>query len=124
MRDALALPGGPSSTDSHDESFGTVERRKSPAHQGDPALSHRALVSDAALRQLTDCVQTLAWHPDDRVEPSPTSTASVDHDSDTEGGRSRRLTAGGGCPTPHAFTGRIGLDHVTVTVSEPLAVPV
>jgi hypothetical protein len=30
-------------------------------------------------------------------------TASVDHDSDQEGGRSRRLTARGGCPTSSSY---------------------
>ena len=56
-------------------------------------------------------VQALAWHPDDGVDPSPIAPASVDHDAGLEGGSSRRLkNERGGRPTPHAFTGRMGLD--------------
>ena len=66
------------------------------------------------LRQLGDRVQALAWHPDDGVDAAPTSSASVDHDSGEEGGNSRRLIPRGGCPTPHASTGNLGLDRKPV----------
>src|SRR5438093_8885482 len=107
----FALSRGSSSADSHHESPGTAQRGKSSTHESNPALSHRALVPHAALRQLADRVLALAWHPDDGVDAPPTAPASVDHDAGQKGGTSRRVTARGGCPTPHAFTGRMGLDR-------------
>src|ERR1700730_14671272 len=109
----FALSRGPSSADSHDESLGTAERRKSSSDQSDSALSYGALVPHAALRQLADRVQALAWHSDDGVVPSPTSTASVGHDSGQKGGRGCRLNAEGGFQRLNAFTGNLGLDHAS-----------
>src|SRR2546428_10035948 len=106
----FAVSRGLSSANSHDESPRATQRRKSTAYQGDSTLSHRALVPHTALRQAADRIHALAWHPNDGVDPAPTSAASVDHDAGQKGGRSRRVNARGGCPTPHAFTGRMGLD--------------
>src|ERR1700682_1292655 len=106
----FALSRGPSSADSHDESLGTAERRKSASDQSDSALSYGALVPHAALRQFADRVQALARYSDDGVVPSPTSTASVGHDSDQKGGRSRRVTTRGGFQRLNPFTGNLGLD--------------
>src|SRR5688572_1720366 len=116
MCDPFALSRGPSSADSYDESLGTAERGKSSSHQSDSALSDGALVPHAALCQLADRVQALAWHSDDRVDHSPTSTASVGYDPGQEGERSRRLNVRGGCPTPRAFTGSLGLDPLDFAI--------